>query len=342
MQRNFILTDIMKTGAHLDLEEFISMHSIADQKFDCSGEYYTLHNYDLDSYDRRFAILDTRNANSRIKDNKEFNDELDRRCKLLHSQGFKFIKSTPWESEDNVNNSVTWPSYDIPHIRWTGGTSWFWFYMYRKHLDKKYNFQHDGKTFDFLYLNKHVRPHRKKLFDEISKTSLLQKSIYSYWPDNIKLPKAYELPYQQNYPFRGYDQDIFEKPYNVTKYSLISETNDNDNEVFITEKLWKAIIAEHIFIVHGNHLYLQKLRELGFRTFSQFFDESYDIENNSDRKIAKIVNLCESISQKDWQDLYLQTKAIRKHNYENFFNVEKLSNEINKTINLFLEFFDRG
>ena len=187
-----------------------------------------------------------------------------------------------------------------------------------------------------------MRPHRKKLFDEISKTSLLQKSIYSYWPDNIKLPKAYELPYQQNYPFRGYDQDMFEKPYNVTKYSLISETNDNDNEVFITEKLWKAIIAEHIFIVHGNHLYLQKLRELGFRTFSQFFDESYDIENNSDRKIAKIVNLCESISQKDWQDLYLQTKAIRKHNYENFFNVEKLSNEINKTINLFLEFFDRG
>ena len=50
MQRNFILTDVMKTGYHVDLEEFIGMHSLNDQSFDCTGEYYTLHDYDLDSY----------------------------------------------------------------------------------------------------------------------------------------------------------------------------------------------------------------------------------------------------------------------------------------------------
>ena len=61
------------------------------------------------------------------------------------------------------------------------------------------------------------------------------------------------------------DQDIYEKPYNHTKFSLISETNDNNFEIFMTEKIWKPIIAGHVFIIHGNHLYLQKLKELGFR-----------------------------------------------------------------------------
>ena len=57
MQRNFILTDVMKTGYHQQLEQFINLHSLADQTFDITGEYYTLHDYDLDSYDRKFAII---------------------------------------------------------------------------------------------------------------------------------------------------------------------------------------------------------------------------------------------------------------------------------------------
>ena len=72
MQRNFILTDVMKTGHHMVLEDFIRYHSLSEQKFDMTGEYYLLHNYDLDSYDRKFAIIDTNKANVRIKDNKEF------------------------------------------------------------------------------------------------------------------------------------------------------------------------------------------------------------------------------------------------------------------------------
>ena len=90
MQRNFILTDIMKTGNHLMLEEFIDTHLLPDQTFDCTGEYYTLHNFNLDSYDRRFAMIDTRLANKRVND-PAFTAELENRCKLLHSQGFVII-----------------------------------------------------------------------------------------------------------------------------------------------------------------------------------------------------------------------------------------------------------
>ena len=56
MQRNFILTDIMKTGITSELGK-VHYYAQSDRPdFDMTGEYYTLHNYDLDSYDRKFAV----------------------------------------------------------------------------------------------------------------------------------------------------------------------------------------------------------------------------------------------------------------------------------------------
>ena len=49
MQRNFFLTDLMKTGAHQTYEQFLDTHTLPNQKIDYTGEYYTLHNYDLDA-----------------------------------------------------------------------------------------------------------------------------------------------------------------------------------------------------------------------------------------------------------------------------------------------------
>jgi len=352
MQRNFILTDIMKTGNHLKLEQFIDFHSLPDQTFDMTGEYYTLHNYDLDSYDRKFAIIDCRAENDRLKDNAELHKELRKRCDLLHSQGFVFIKATPWESLDNINSQKQYPEIDIEHIKWTGGTSWFWFYMYVKHKNNKFNFTHDHngsywhKKHEFLYLNKAPRKHRVELYNKLMDTKVLDNSIYTFTmlKEPIRLDKKYELPgiEPKDYPRFGKDQDIHELPYIDTVCSVVSETNDNDYEVFMTEKIWKPITAQHVFIVHGNYLYLQRLREMGFKTFGNYFDESYDLERDPDKRIDKIVSLCKDLRTKKWQDIYLQTKALRQHNYNTMFNKEKLSLEINKTLNLFLEFADRG
>ena len=352
MQRNFILTDVMKTGQHQELHQFINLHSIEDQTFDLEYEYYRLHNYDLDSYDRRFAIIDVRHDNLRLKGNKEFGNELEKRCKLLHSQGFKFICASTWESKDNLSQMELWPTLEMEHIKWTGDASWFWFYMYNKHKDNKFNFTHDHngsywhKKHDFLYLNKAIRDHRLKLYNRLQESDLLDNSIYTFWSfDNpIRLDKKYELPGidPKDYPRFGKDQDITELPYIDTVCSIVSETNDNDYEVFMTEKIWKPIMAQHVFVVHGNYLYLQKLKEMGFKTFNNYFDESYDLEQDPNKRIDKIVSLCADLKQKNWQDIYLQTKALRQHNYDTMFDKEKLSLEINKTINLFLEFADSG
>ena len=329
----------MKTGLHVELEEFVKMHTLEDQTFEMTGEYYTLHNYDLDSYDRRFAMINSRQANVRVKDNPDFNVELKRRCELLHSQGFVFIKADPWESQDNIKQIVQYPEIEIEHIKWTGGVSWFWYYMYDKHKNNKFNFDHTNKKYDFLYLNKEPRAHRKKLYNKLFDNGILENSLHTCWPDR-KLPAEYELPWAQDYPRYGMDQDIYEKPYNDTACSIVSETNDNDYEVFMTEKIWKPIIAQQLFVVHGNYLYLQKLRDMGFRTFNNYFEEAYDLDRDPDMRINTIVDVCDRLRDAPWQDIYLQSKALREYNYNNFFNKEKLSLAINDTLNLFLEFAD--
>jgi len=367
MQRNFILTDVMKTGQNQHYEDFISMHSLPNQTFDMTCEYYTLQWYDLDAYDRKFAIIDVNHGNARVADNKEFNEELQRRLDLLKSQGFVFIAASPWESIENIQSTdqeeKVWPKFTTEHVKWTGGTSWFWYYMYKKHKGNTFNFTHNHngsywhKKHDFLYLNKAARPHRVELYDHLLAKGLLTNSIHTFHLHKSKksvMPDGYELPNvdADKYPRFGLDQDIYELPYIDTVCSLVSETNDNDYDVFMTEKIWKPIIAQHVFVVHGNYLYLQKLREIGFKTFGNYFNESYDLERDPRKRRDKLVSLLQDLKakcsegsvvesgNKKWQDIYLQTQALRKHNYDTFFDEKKLSVQINKTLELFLEFAD--
>ena len=121
---------------------------------------------------------------------------------------------------------------------------------------------------------------------------------------------------------------------------LESSCRSRNGEVFLTEKIWKAVMAKHIFVIHGNLNYLETFRSLGFKTFSDYFDEGYDTEMHKKTRMEKIKKTCISLQSMDWEDLYKQTQALRQHNYETFFDGEKLSVQVNKTLELFLEFAD--
>jgi hypothetical protein len=137
----------------------------------------------------------------------------------------------------------------------------------------------------------------------------------------------------------GSDQDIYELPYNHSAYNIISETHDS-GETFITEKIWKPIIMQQIFVVHAQPHYLKTLRELGFQTFGSVFDESYDQETNSNKRIDKIVELCKFLKQQDPNKIYKATEAIRKHNAEHFYKESAVKNVVNETVLGLLKFFD--
>ena len=346
-QSNFILTDIMKSGNHLSLEGFIKFTTLEDQTFDLTGEYYTIHNYNLKSYNRRFAIVDVRLENKRLACD-DFYIELGKRMDRLQKLGFVFIYATPWESEENVTNNKQKyiPQPKLPGHKWYGGVSWFWYYMILKHIGKQYNPNHYNKKYDFLYLNKEPRKHRIQLYDRLKQARLIENSLVSFvrHPTNpFELPKEFELPWldpKQPYPAYGMDQDVTEKPYEQTLASIVSETNDNDTDVFITEKLWKAILMKHVFVVHGNYQYLKKLKELGFKTFDNVVDESYDNEKDKNLRIEKLIGTLAEIRDKNAYQLYEQTEAIRVHNQKWFWNKNAITKVVNDEILLWLKFFD--
>ena len=65
---------------------------------------------------------------------------------------------------------------------------------------------------------------------------------------------------------------------------------------------------------------LQYMRELGFETFSPWWDESYDdIEGSAERMLA-ILNTCESIRNRSVADLdviYREMRDVLWHNWQN-------------------------
>lgn len=183
---------------------------------------------------------------------------------------------------------------------------------------------HDPKK-DFLCLmtDKANRPHRKLLMDRIEQDNITENTISSF------------APFHNNRPhddlWQDYSQQIIEShtthpftlppvnSYNQTNLEVVAEvgTRHNHDDTFvITEKTTKPIVMKHPFMILSNYGFLKNLRELGFQTFEDHIDESYDMEQDVEKRIAIIVENLTRIKGKTLK-LYQDTKNIRDHNLMN-------------------------
>lgn len=104
-----------------------------------------------------------------------------------------------------------------------------------------------------------------------------------------------------------------------TFVNIVTETLFDNKSIFVSEKLYKPILCSQPFIVVGNPFYLKKLKELGFKTFSDYWDESYDEELNLTKRIEKVITVLEEIA--NWDDNKLrevqkELEPILIHNFE--------------------------
>jgi hypothetical protein len=91
--------------------------------------------------------------------------------------------------------------------------------------------------------------------------------------------------------YDGFPYDV--KLYENTLLSIISETDYDSPEVWITEKTWRAIANSHPFVMASVPGTLKKLKLMGFKTFENYMKiEEYDsILNNQDRLTAIVENI---------------------------------------------------
>jgi len=96
-----------------------------------------------------------------------------------------------------------------------------------------------------------------------------------------------------------------------------SEFSSRTNNLF-TEKIFKPIVFYQPFLVIGRPHILRELKKIGFKTFDQFWDESYDSEENDYKRFSMVNNIINDLNNKSMDDiheLYISMKEILIHNY---------------------------
>ena len=118
----------------------------------------------------------------------------------------------------------------------------------------------------------------------------------------------------------------------ITNYSQTVMFQESPNDVgFLTEKTFKPIMYGHPFIIASHPGALARLKQLGFETFPQWFDEGYDDIGNSGERIRYVSRTIEKACN---NELHIDAiKAQLEHNRNHFFNVDT-------AVNLFNNLFD--
>jgi len=153
----------------------------------------------------------------------------------------------------------------------------------------------------FLSYNRRLKYHRWKLATDLHKNDLLKFGLISLSDMDIESDKINTedsndpilnmLPISiDNIDLYNEFMPLVKKHFLDTYISIITESTYDKGSIFLTEKTTKSIFALHPFFIVASPGYLEYLRSIGYMTFSTWFNESYDLENNIDIRIGKIVN----------------------------------------------------
>jgi hypothetical protein len=114
----------------------------------------------------------------------------------------------------------------------------------------------------------------------------------------------------------GYVQQT-ERIYQNFFIDIVAETFTSGNCFFITEKTVRPMLLKKPFIIFGSKNYLEYLKQMGFRTFADFWDEDYDGYEGRDRylKILKLIDNLATKSNQELETIYWDMQYTLDHNY---------------------------
>lgn len=192
---------------------------------------------------------------------------------------------------------------------------------------------------------KRPRPHRIWMFYYLHKYGLLDDGINSmnfFVPGN-SLYEGKHITQEEYQPFLNllpmyprnnlssalkkdfegplggsFERDLYHQETRDTWVSIVSEASYAENTCFISEKTFKPIAARHPFIMCGNKHSLRYLKNLGYKTFDGFIDETYDSLDTWDRydAIIKEVIKIKSMSLTQRLDWFMSMKDILDYNFQ--------------------------
>ena len=225
-----------------------------------------------------------------------------------------------------------------------------------KKLDTLTQMRYDKK---FLNLNRRWRHHRPILVGMLELNDLIDKGfvsfcknvdgqtwdgVYGYMQGSTQLcdPDLYASFLENRQRIEDIPDMFLDTPelyinqvqvdnnldyhYEHTYFSIVNETNyfkDLGEGLFLSEKVFKPILRCHPFIIVSRPHSLNKLKELGYKSFSPYIDESYDNELDDYKRLHMIVEETKRLCNLNEDELKLflaETKKIVEYNYDLLVN----------------------
>jgi hypothetical protein len=276
----------MKYKLVLRPNEFTSFTSYYLEEF--WGRYFDISIYDPDrTYDQSGTVFAVWWTNA--------NDEYSR---LLRDQGHKVIVDNLWEISTNRTDYY-----------WLENPNWFWYNESLWWRSMGYHEYQPNKRYSKLSFAPIRR--QNKIRDQIVTAlgSRLDKFIWSY--------KDKLLPGDVSCLDNHYQRFFNPEWYDDTYFSVIVETLQHGNRPEMTEKTFKACAYYHPFLVVGQQGVLKLLKNIGFETYENMFDESYDDIQDFDARLDAIIKNIDHFKEEPYDQ---ETQRRLQHNHDHFFD----------------------
>jgi len=338
---NYILQTIMHDCMNVDVEHYVfnndarwnTGNTIPSKYMYSSNEYYDFNNKKWRSIDDRDRIYPTIVDHSFEPVNYALDFDLwdlkfreHQHWPMYKDSKFIEIQDLPLivlHSEKNSNDIDKLTSLGYTDVHWFSHAflcSEYYFSLYNK-LDIVKNYQARPIQYAWVCANRLLRKHRTDFLEMLD----LDQGCYSLAsPDPNGLiyngpvaPHSFDDHGNSSAEINVTTLDTF----NTSFLHVVSETVWQD-KIHFTEKVFKPIVLHQPFVVLQAPGSLEYLRSYGFKTFGDWWDESYDTIEDPDQRmqaIADIVNWIGSKSLDELETMRTEMASDLEYNFRHFY-----------------------
>jgi len=258
----------------------------------------------------------------------------------MFPQGKRYLVTSEFQSE-NVARACDTYGFDSLYYFFHGWAALDWYRGYdRSFLCQPFSQRTPTKT--FLCPNNVVggrRHHRLLLLDELVDRELVNNNLISFparcpyenksvadlCVEHSVLLGHVDLPliidHQQDHHRNSHRIDLWPAAQD-TLLQVVTETVYLGQRQHLTEKTFKPIAMQQPFVIVSCRGSLEYLRRYGFKTFGDFWDESYDDSDDDVRvmKIGKLLSGLNSLSDGEKTHLHKHLIPVVEHNYHHFYS----------------------
>jgi len=188
----------------------------------------------------------------------------------------------------------------------------------------------------FLCLMHQIRNHRDQLYQALEKFQDI--SLLSYLERGILVPGDVLTKNDKNELHVGspaWQRYVNVDWYTSTNFSIVAETGIHDPR-FYSEKILKPFAHKHPFLVYGPYQIIDRLKLLGFESFENIIDETYNQCQDHDKRFMQIISEVEKLHKEFVKHPNMfedsLTKEKLEHNFNLFYNESLYQSIIDKEI----------